>query len=68
MRLAWLGSSWGRAWGLALEPLKGCLDLIVVVTGHAQVQNRPGVCHGGRALGVSASHELLPVLLLVVLT
>ena len=54
MRLAWLGSSWGRAWGLALEPLKGCLDLIVFVTGYAQVQNRPGVCHGGRALGVSA--------------
>ena len=54
MRLAWLGSSWRRARGLALEALKGCLDLIVFVTGHAQVQSRPGVCHGGRALGVSA--------------
>ena len=50
MRLAWPGSSLGRAWGLAVEPLKGYLDL--VVRGYALVQGRPGVCHGGRALGV----------------
>ena len=52
MRLAWPGSSLGRAWGLAVEPLKGYLDLGLVVRGYALVQGRPGVCHGGRALGV----------------
>ena len=52
MRLAWLGLSLERAWGLAVEPLKGYLDLDLVVRGHALAQGRPGVCHGGRALGV----------------
>ena len=52
MRLAWPGSSLGRAWGLTVEPLKGYLDLDLVVRGYALVQGRPGVCHGGRALGV----------------
>ena len=52
MRLAWPGSSLGRAWGLAVEPLKGYLDLGLVVRGYALAQGRPGVCHGGRALGV----------------
>ena len=52
MRLAWLGSSLERAWGLAVEPLKGYLDLDLVVRGYALVQGRPGVCHGVRALGV----------------
>ena len=52
MRLAWLGSSLERAWGLAVEPLKGYLDLDLVVRVYALVQGRPGVCHGGRALGV----------------
>ena len=52
MRLAWPGSFLGRAWGLAVEPLKGYLDLDLVVRGYALVQGRPGVCHGGRALGV----------------
>ena len=35
-----------------MEPLKGYLDLDLVVRGYALVQGRPGVCHGGRALGV----------------
>ena len=52
MRLAWPGSSLGRAWGLTVEPLKGYLDLDLVVRGYALVQGRPGVCHGVRALGV----------------
>ena len=52
MRLAWPGSFLGRAWGLAVEPLKGYLDLDLVVRGYALVQGRPGVCHGVRALGV----------------
>ena len=52
MRLAWPGSFLGRAWGLAVEPLKGYLDLDLVVGGYALVQGRPGVCHGVRALGV----------------
>jgi hypothetical protein len=37
---------------LAVEPPKGYLDLDLVVKGYALVQGRPGVCHGGRALGV----------------
>ena len=52
MRLAWPGSFVGRAWGLAVEPLKGYLDLDLVVKGYALVQGRPNVFHGGRALGV----------------
>ena len=52
MRLAWPGSFLGRAWGLAVEPLKGYLDLDLVVRGYVLVHGRPSVCHGGRALGV----------------
>ena len=37
---------------MTVEPLKGYLDLDLVVRGYALVQGRPNVCHGGRALGV----------------
>ena len=51
MRLAWLGSSLRRAWGLAVEPLKGYLDLGLdmgaIVRGYALVPLSPSVCQVG---------------------
>ena len=47
MRLAWPGSFLGRAWGLAVEPLKGYLDLDLVVRGYALVQVAQAYATGG---------------------
>ena len=47
MRLAWLGLSLERAWGLAAELLNGYLDQGLIVKGYALVPLSPRVCHVG---------------------